>query len=99
MIKREIDLTYRVAVDEAEYQMKRKIQNSFYDSLMPRLKVKKKPKIKRKNSKKQEDSDSDYFGDLIIENEKLKTQIVEIKTMKELSDRKIKQLNEELDVV
>ena len=94
MIKREIDLTYRVAVDEAEYQIKRKIQNGFYDSLMPRLKVKKKPQMKRKKSKKQEDSDSDYFGDLIIENEKLKTQIVEIKTKLELSDRKIKQLED-----
>ena len=99
MIKREIDLTYRVAVDEAEYQMKRKIRNGFYDSLMPRLKVKKKPKMKRKKSKKQEDSDSDYFGDLIIENEKLKTQIAEMKEKNKLLDRNIDQLKEELDVV
>ena len=40
---------------------------------MPRLKIKKKPTHKTKS--KEDDSDSDYFGDLIVENDQLKAQM------------------------
>ena len=55
---------------------------------MPRLKIKKKPTHKTKS--KEDDSDSDYFGDLIVENDELKAQMEE-------KDQKIVDLNRKID--
>ena len=48
MIKLESELTYRLPVNEAEYQIKRNKDNGLYDCLIPRLKVKKKPTLEKK---------------------------------------------------
>lgn len=75
LLKNEKDFAMREPISEAEYQMKRKVCIGFYDCLMPRLKIKKKPTHKTKS--KEDDSDSDYFGDLIVENDQLKAQMEE----------------------
>ena len=68
-MEQELEISIREPVAEAEYQLKRKVQIALYDCLIPRLKVKKKPTQKKKT---ENDSDSDYFGDLIVENDRLK---------------------------
>ena len=69
LMQQELEFSTTGPVAEAEYQLKRKVQIALYDCLIPRLKVKKKPTQKKKT---ENDSDSDYFGDLIVENDRLK---------------------------
>ena len=52
MIELELELTYRLPVNEAEYQIKRNKETGLYGCLIPRLKVKKKPTLKKKQKTK-----------------------------------------------
>ena len=52
MIELELELTCRLPVNEAEYQIKRNKETGLYGCLIPRLKVKKKPTLKKKQKTK-----------------------------------------------
>ena len=52
MIELELELTNRLHVNEAEYQIKRNKETGLYGCLIPRLKVKKKPTLKKKQKTK-----------------------------------------------